>query len=659
MCILPLSAILFYMIKGVLLLIFSPFLCVAQNLTFTYPSVFLDTARSDKSLTMAKFDQDYFVAWKDPGNNAGINICLLDSDEQYSRKKVYTIEGTGTSFAPFFCATPKALYLFWISNTQEINYTILTDNIPAKQEVFILSVKNPVALNKGITACYSGNKLLIASQTKDKPFLTIASIRENGLLNNDTTVFIKKFKTSGYPYISVISEDTARIVWPGYKESQTYYADYEATTSAVTTPTILDDAPAENMASIYDLPGDGKSLYLWKTAGKENRLQYKVAVANGEIYTSTYLPAFFSTSNPPAFCNVDYNNFLLAYTGTDNKFYLSTASTYNPAKWMEQTFFPAKENYSLKDIVIPGSHDAGMSVLTGTGGSATGLINECNTLTQVYNIEQQLNAGIRMFDLRVGLYKGELYTKHSPSDCMEDAVAGGYGEKLGDVLKAVKKFLMANSREIVILSFSHFCNKHMTIQQQAENIAGLLGSKLIFHANGRQLNTVALKELAGKVIISFEGFSFPELGIEANTMTDSSGAFFNYKRRYAATRSLDSLIVAEKNFFQKEKIYKNDLVRLDWQLTEAGKEAAFICNDFQSGKSNPIVDGAILLINTINKHKTIMDLAFEGAKSLPLKIYEWLGDGTITKVNKPNILYVDVAGTWITDFCIDMNNYPF
>jgi hypothetical protein len=55
------------------------------------------------------------------------------------------------------------------------------------------------------------------------------------------------------------------------------------------------------------------------------------------------------------------------------------------------------------------------------------------------------------------------------------------------------------------------------------------------------------------------------------------------------------------------------------------------------------------------KHQSIIDLSIGGNKYLPSKINEWMSNGKINKKNKPNILYVDVAGTWITDYCIELN----
>ncbi len=141
-------------------------------------------------------------------------------------------------------------------------------------------------------------------------------------------------------------------------------------------------------------------------------------------------------------------------------------------------------------------------------------------------------------------------------------------------------------------------------------------------------------------------------------MVDKSAAFINYRREYAATNELDKLLTAQQHFFAalKNNVQANDLIRLDWQLTEAGSEAAFICNDFQSEKSNPLMDGALLLVNTVKRHKSIIDLSRTGNRYLIPKVMEWIDNGIITVENKPNILYVDAAGNWITDFCIDLNH---
>ncbi|MEJ7662952.1 MAG: hypothetical protein WKG07_27060 [Hymenobacter sp.] len=81
---------------------------------------------------------------------------------------------------------------------------------------------------------------------------------------------------------------------------------------------------------------------------------------------------------------------------------------------------------------------------------------------------------------------------------MEDAIAGGYGEKLSVVLKAVRKFLDTNKKEFVILSFCHFCTEHNSLAEQAKAITTTLGNEKLFNANGKKLQEYTLERAGGK-----------------------------------------------------------------------------------------------------------------------------------------------------------------
>jgi hypothetical protein len=324
---------------------------------------------------------------------------------------------------------------------------------------------------------------------------------------------------------------------------------------------------------------------------------------------------------------------------------------------MQDILLPEKGTYTLKDIVIPGAHDAGMSVLNGVGGSQSGTINECNTLTQRKRIAGQLNAGIRMFDLRVGTYKDTLYTKHCSSDCMADAIGGGYGERLDTILHSIRNFLLTNKGETILLTFSHFCEHETPVNELAKKVLNGLGKDLVFQNTGTALSSIPLKTLAGKVIVTFEHYSRPDHSIDSCTIADNSDAFVNFRREYAATNNVDKFLQRQESFFRNlaDGVRNNDLVRLDWQLTQSGDEAAMICNDFQNEHTNPLVDGVMVLTHALRKHQSIIDLSLAGNKYLPVAVNEWIGKDVITTRNKPNILYVDVAGEWITDYCVDLN----
>lgn len=410
---------------------------------------------------------------------------------------------------------------------------------------------------------------------------------------------------------------------------------------------------------------DGKYYRVNEKASAKKKInQYYLYYSFKEnpIHESDFvqMPQYFRTKHPVQIDKISEREWQIRFLGDNKKVYQASVKEYNTAKWMEQFLHTDSSLLTLKDIVFPGSHDAGMSVLTATGGQQKGTINACNTLTQLISIEEQLQQGIRMFDLRVGAYNKMLYTKHAASDCMEDAIGGGYGERLKTVAVGLKKFLEENKQEVVLISFSHFCEKEAPLSQLQDSLLNWIGVEHVYNNSAATISDVPLKQLAGKVILSFEipGWSNPLF--PRCDMTDTSNAFINFRRAYASTNDMKKLLQTELDFFNKLKtgVSRNDLIRLDWQITQSADEASAICNDFQDAKLNPIVNGAILLANMIRKNKSIIDHAKIANLQLPVKINEWIANKTINHKNRPNIIYVDVAGTWATDYCVSLLQTP-
>ena len=117
------------------------------------------------------------------------------------------------------------------------------------------------------------------------------------------------------------------------------------------------------------------------------------------------------------------------------------------ANWMNNLL---KENptkvIAISDIAIPSSHDAAIYLLQDCT-----LANECNTQTQYLNMKEQLEAGLRMFDIRPILFKGKYYTQHA-TDC--DGF-GCKGDIMDNVLSQTRNFLDTHA-ELVFLQMSHF-----------------------------------------------------------------------------------------------------------------------------------------------------------------------------------------------------------
>ncbi|MFD0752185.1 hypothetical protein ACFQZS_18675 [Mucilaginibacter calamicampi] len=634
------------------------FMCgklTAQSLSFGEPVEFMPGATTDNAVDITNYKGGFFVSWKEIGKTGKIHLRYLG--KQYAAiasQHEEQLSDAQSNFAPVFSKLNGRLYLSWIAADGTFKYIInATDTSFNTQKVYtaVLNAK----LTSGVTSAALGNRLMITGHgnAKNQMVYALFDVDADGTFTNATIKAIPNVKSADYPFLVSLNNTSARITYKGFGENKTYYMDYQAGTDAWAPPKSF--AKSNTTPAVYHVFDANRLFYIWKGAG-DNRLNYATGQKEGPLTNTITLSNDFTTRLPASIATVDDKKFILAFVGTDKKIRLSFFTSYDPASWIEDVFYPEKMHYTLKDIVIPGSHDAGMSVLTATGGQQKGTINECNTLTQSQNIKTQLDQGIRMFDLRIGEFNKELYTKHSSSDCMSEAVGGGYGEKFDDALSGVKQFLHTNNKEFVLLTLTHFCEKEAPAQRVANDMIAKLGKDLVYVID-KPLNEVTLADVAGKAVLLFEGYNTTDKLVGSTTIGTGSAAFVNFRRAYAATNALNKLLQGQQAFLieMTGKVKNNDLVRLDWQLTQAADEAALVCNDFQDERISPIVNGAILLTNLIRKNKSIRDLALYGNKSLPLKLKEWAGDGTINKKNKPNILYVDMAGAWITDYCVELN----
>jgi len=639
---------------GICLFFLSTSLGMAQGVFFKAPIQIKDLAAAGHSARIAVQDQKVCFTWEQ--ENSGVQLASYDLKTQVVQAPSL-IDPSGKR--PVFCHSGKKLYLFWNDQQGNIEYVLLSGGQAAGKSAVLANSQSFQMLS----AVEVEGRMVICVTNPDKRNvnLLVAHIDAEQGFVLDKNVEVPKLKNIDYCSAVAGASGTVKLFWKEQKRKSLLSANFKLDDKTVGSPSIgTISAEVFQVAEVVPLNDPDHQLMLWKRTDKENKWYYGVIRQGVLLDEHAVLPYFENNVAAPVAAKDDNGNFFIGTSGLNKQFELGSFGLYNPTHWMSDFLLPQKGNLTLKDVVIPGSHDAGMSVLNAAGGKDMGIINECNTLTQVQNIDGQLRSGIRMFDLRLDLYKGELYTKHAPSNCMEDAVAGGYGEKLSNVLQSVKSFLKDNHKEFVILSFCHFCDRHISVAQQADSIVRGLGKDLLFAEQGRSLIDMTLNELSGKVLVTFEDYSFPEKNIFLNTLNGKSTSPVNYRRAYAASNDLNKLLVAQEAFFTalKDSLHHNDLVRMDWQLTEAGQEAAFICSEFQSPKSNPLIDGAKLLVNSIKKNKSIIDLARIGNQILVEKVNSWISKGIINTTSRPNILYVDVSGNWITDYCMFLNAQP-
>jgi hypothetical protein len=126
-------------------------------------------------------------------------------------------------------------------------------------------------------------------------------------------------------------------------------------------------------------------------------------------------------------------------------------------KWMGE-LGPLLGKKTLREIIIPGTHDAGTSVITENSDwapSSDALLHALPkrrvadwSKAQGWTVHQQLMNGIRYLDLRVAKHDdGRFYFAHT--------LLGDYVEER---IRDIKSFLSRSPQEVVILDFQHFYN---------------------------------------------------------------------------------------------------------------------------------------------------------------------------------------------------------
>lgn len=194
------------------------------------------------------------------------------------------------------------------------------------------------------------------------------------------------------------------------------------------------------------------------------------------------------------------------------------------------TYYELGQTKQLNEIVMAGSHDAGI-----TGGGS-------NVQTQNLDIAGQAVAGVRLFDLRIAaasttsntygksvslkafhadgmLMKNESKSRFVPALNKTVVVertklrGGAFGEGLTGMLQQARKFVTDNPQEFLILKFDKCTNWPLI----AESCVKELGN-CIYTGVGN-LNRKTLLNLKGKVIVLFTA-----KGIEAVAATYGAGS---------------------------------------------------------------------------------------------------------------------------------------
>lgn len=303
----------------------------------------------------------------------------------------------------------------------------------------------------------------------------------------------------------------------------------------------------------------------------------------------------------------------------------SNSGTY--IDWMQQSM-GSLANRTLKHICMPGSHDAGMSMLKpGTIGA-----HFANTQTQYLDFYQQLMAGSRFFDLRPVISGGQWVSGHYSALELdvEDIWLGGNGQLIADIVRQVNDFT-SQYKELVIINLSHTLdtdNEYKDLTQDQWNklfdiLKGINNRFTVTSPGNTDFSNNVLGDFITDRASVFVIAQLPN-GITLGNYANQgfySGANFPFYDSYSNTNNRANMesdqfrkLKENRNLVSDSSARKDKFHVLSWTLTQQPEDV-------------------------LNFDKAIMNMAADTFDDLVSEAWN-----AFTPESFPNVLYVDALG---------------
>ena len=326
-------------------------------------------------------------------------------------------------------------------------------------------------------------------------------------------------------------------------------------------------------------------------------------------------------------------------TGHESKTYLVEHDQIPHHAWMEYQSDDIG-NRMLRDIAMPGSHDAGMNE---DDRHNCHLASECNTVTQTLDMVGQLERGSRYFDIRPMVQKGHSAESWCTAHFANTDVGfvGCEGECKLSIVNALKNFYLngRHANELVILNISHYLrhdgNHELDGAQKrhlVENLRWHLDEILVKCDDNCNLMTMTLNEILekGNVILLVAGMD-----------SDKERGIFHWSQlpvydEYANTNDYVDMREDQWTKLQSQHDrYSSQLFLLSWTLTLSSWDA-FWC--------------------PVSPSISILNRAWGANVDLNNHLYYWVRKGWISRSKFPNIIYVDAYDTFAADAAHYLNS---
>ena len=251
----------------------------------------------------------------------------------------------------------------------------------------------------------------------------------------------------------------------------------------------------------------------------------------------------------------------------------------NPSTWMQDSIH-SLGGRKLKELCIPGSHDAGMSVLNGKTSFST----EHNTVTQSISVGEQLNCGIRFFDIRPVIGSPERFmTGHYSYVDITSGHQGGNGQSIRSVVEQINTFT-TNKKELIVLELSGTLNTNVGYGKYRDftpaewdelfDLLSGINHLYILRDDNKYLTSKSLSHYIGStsaVIIVVNKSDVNLSHANRNGVKFFNSTNFAIFNEYANSDSLPAMFADQINKM-RSTLSKNrsNLFLLSWTLTQQG-----------------------------------------------------------------------------------------
>ncbi|MCV3728532.1 hypothetical protein OF376_01980 [Ureaplasma miroungigenitalium] len=303
----------------------------------------------------------------------------------------------------------------------------------------------------------------------------------------------------------------------------------------------------------------------------------------------------------------------LAEIDTDGQ--LKDTQKYYAQDWMAEI----PDDRSIFSLSIPGTHDSTM--YNGTGIAYT--FGSAYAQTQYFNFGNQLNMGIRAFDLRINadgwLVHGITYSK----------------QKFEDAMQEFANFLQQHPTEFVIIRVkdeNFDVNNHNTATKANQNYENVLNkfNQYLYNPNGRSFSDLKydkgfnVKEFRGKMVILNHWHHMVNTSSKGGFMFRSVAYGATIQDKYEGLNSVDEKVSLITNMMQQTSDQNRDDEAFYVNFTSIANS----WRPFASARNiNPKVNAFL------NKEDTL--------HSLGLVYMDFPGPSLIQAIYKTNFYYSD------------------